>query len=160
RFPLLRLAQEIARTHHEHWDGSGYAGLRGGEIPLASRIVSVADAFDALTNDRPYRPATTMLLAVEEIRRESGRQFDPEVVDALVRVLESEAGFTPGAELQLGSTERRRARRAPRGRGSSRPGTSRPRRPGDRARPQAVPAAAPGSAPASPTPHPGVRSGV
>ncbi|HEY8534981.1 MAG TPA: HD domain-containing phosphohydrolase, partial [Vicinamibacterales bacterium] len=100
RFPLLRLAQEIARTHHEHWDGSGYLGLRGDGIPLASRIVSVADAFDALTNDRPYRPATSIQLAIEEIRREAGRQFDPAVVDALVRVLESEAGITLGTPLQ------------------------------------------------------------
>ncbi|HEX7087815.1 MAG TPA: HD domain-containing phosphohydrolase [Vicinamibacterales bacterium] len=107
RFPLLRLAQEIARTHHENWDGSGYAGLRGAEIPLASRIVAVADAFDALTNDRPYRPATTIRKAVEEIQREAGRQFDPDVVDALVRVLESEAGFSAGAERQLESPEPR-----------------------------------------------------
>ena len=93
RFPLLRLAQEIARTHHEHWNGAGYFGLAGHAIPLASRIVTVADAFDAITHDRPYRPATTIRRAIEELRREAGRQFDPEVVDALSRVLEAEAGF-------------------------------------------------------------------
>ena len=93
RFPLLRLAQEIARTHHEAFTGGGYYGLRGEQIPLASRIVTVADAFDALTHDRPYRPATTLRKAVEELRRESGTQFDPLVVDALAQVLEQESGF-------------------------------------------------------------------
>jgi cyclic di-GMP phosphodiesterase len=90
RFPLMRLAQEIARSHHEYWDGSGYYGLVGERIPLASRIVTVADAFDALTHDRPYRMGRTIRAAIEELRREAGRQFDAQIVEALSQVLERE----------------------------------------------------------------------
>jgi putative two-component system response regulator len=90
RFPLMRLAQEIARSHHEYWDGSGYYGLIGERIPLASRIVTVADAFDALTHDRPYRMGRTIRAAIEELRREAGRQFDAQIVEALSQVLERE----------------------------------------------------------------------
>ena len=90
RFPLMRLAQEIARSHHECWDGKGYYGLVGDNIPLASRIVTVADAFDALTHDRPYRAGRSIRAAIEELRREAGRQFDAEIVDALAIVLERE----------------------------------------------------------------------
>jgi putative two-component system response regulator len=93
RFPLLRLAQEIARTHHEWWNGAGYFGLVGEAIPLASRIVSVADTFDAITHDRPYRAAAPIRAALDELRREAGRQFDPQVVDAMARVLASEMGL-------------------------------------------------------------------
>jgi putative two-component system response regulator len=81
--PVLRLAEEIVRTHHERFDGSGYPeGLRGDEIPLAGRIVAVADVFDALTHDRPYKHAWPIDEAVEEIRRGSGGHFDPAVVEA------------------------------------------------------------------------------
>jgi diguanylate cyclase (GGDEF)-like protein/putative nucleotidyltransferase with HDIG domain len=70
--------------HHEHWDGSGYPlGLRGEEIPLGSRIILVADAFDAMTTDRSYRRAVDPEAALDEIRRASGAQFDPAVVEAL-----------------------------------------------------------------------------
>jgi len=100
-FPLLRLAQEIARTHHEWWNGSGYLGLLGEQIPLASRIVTVADTFDAITHDRPYRAATTIRKAIEELRREAGRQFDPTVVNAIARVLETEMGFDEKDEGEL-----------------------------------------------------------
>jgi putative two-component system response regulator len=85
---LLQMAEEIALTHHEQWDGSGYdQGLKGTDIPLTSRIVAVADVFDALTHSRPYKPAWTVAEALEEIKRERARRFDPEVVDALVRVV-------------------------------------------------------------------------
>jgi putative two-component system response regulator len=87
RFPLLRLAEEIAFSHHEQWDGRGYAGLVGDEIPLAGRIVTVADVFDALTQKRPYKAAWPVEEAVAEIERQRGRQFDPQVVDAFVRVI-------------------------------------------------------------------------
>lgn len=88
RSPVLRLAQEIALTHHERWDGSGYpAGLAGEAIPLSGRIVALADVFDALTHDRPYKRAWSLEAAVAEIRRQSGRQFDPAVVEAMVRSL-------------------------------------------------------------------------
>jgi cyclic di-GMP phosphodiesterase len=90
RFPLMRLAQEIAHSHHECWDGNGYYGLTGDNIPLASRIVTVADAFDALTHDRPYRVGRSIRAAIEELRSEAGRQFDAEVVEALALVLERE----------------------------------------------------------------------
>jgi ribonuclease P protein subunit RPR2 len=73
----------IVRHHHEHWDGSGYPdGLEGEAIPLAARVFAVADALDALTTDRPYRPASSFAAAREEIRAGSGTQFDPAVVAA------------------------------------------------------------------------------
>ena len=81
--PLLHVAEQIALTHHEWWDGSGYlAGLRGEEIPLPGRIVAVADVFDALTTNRPYKFAMPLNEALGEIRRLRGTQFDPDVVDA------------------------------------------------------------------------------
>jgi putative two-component system response regulator len=83
RSPLLQVAEHIALTHHEWWDGSGYlSGLRGDEIPLPGRIVAIADVFDALTHDRPYKRAMPLELALEEIRSLRGRQFDPRVVEA------------------------------------------------------------------------------
>ena len=107
RFPLLRLAQEIARTHHEWWNGRGYLGLTGKQIPLASRIVSVADTFDAITHDRPYRAGRTIRQAFEELRNEAGRQFDPMVVDAVARVLESEMGFKDAGQADASLTAER-----------------------------------------------------
>lgn len=86
-FPLLQLAEQIALTHHERWDGSGYFGLREQAIPLAGRIVTVADVFDALTSERPYKKAWPLDDAIEEIQRQSGRQFDPSVVDAFLKVI-------------------------------------------------------------------------
>jgi cyclic di-GMP phosphodiesterase len=88
RFALLRLAEEIAFNHHERWDGGGYAGLAGDAIPLAGRIVSVADVFDALTQKRPYKAAWPIEEAIAEIDRQRGQQFDPAVVDAFLRVIE------------------------------------------------------------------------
>ena len=83
RFDLLRTAEEIALTHHERWDGGGYPhGLRGDEIPLVGRIVALADVLDALLHERPYKPAWTVDRALREIRAQSGRQFDPDVVAA------------------------------------------------------------------------------
>ena len=87
RFGLLKLAEEIARCHHERWDGSGYEGLVGENIPLAGRIVAVADVFDALTQKRPYKAAWPITEAVAEIERQRYRQFDPTVVDAFLRVI-------------------------------------------------------------------------
>ncbi|MGH2355451.1 MAG: HD domain-containing phosphohydrolase [Chloroflexota bacterium] len=89
RLPLLRMAEEIARTHHERWDGGGYGStLRGEGIPLSGRIVAVADVFDALTHARPYKPAWPLGEAVAEMVLQGGRQFDPAVVEAFVRILE------------------------------------------------------------------------
>ena len=81
KIPFLEEAAEIVYCHHEHYDGSGYPrGLKGDEIPLGARIVAVANTLDAITSDRPYRPAQTLPAATDEIRRWSGRQFDPQVV--------------------------------------------------------------------------------
>jgi putative two-component system response regulator len=87
--PLLRMAAEVALTHHEKWDGNGYPrGLRGEEIPQVGRIVAVADVFDALTSVRPYKPAWTVEAAVEELKRGSGTHFQPQVVEAFLARLE------------------------------------------------------------------------
>ena len=87
RFGVLRLAEEIAFSHHERWDGDGYVGIRQDQIPLAGRIVAVADVFDALTQKRPYKSAWPIVEAIAEIERQSMRQFDPEIVDAFLRVI-------------------------------------------------------------------------
>jgi putative two-component system response regulator len=81
--PVLQTAERIALTHHERWDGAGYPhGLHGEQIPLVGQIVAVADVFDALTHDRPYKPAWPVQRAVAEIQEQAGRQFDPRVVEA------------------------------------------------------------------------------
>ena len=83
----LEAAEEIARTHHERWDGSGYpTGLAGEAIPIAGRIVAIADVFDALTHTRPYKAAWSSPDAIIEITGEAGRHFDPRVVDAFLGV--------------------------------------------------------------------------
>ena len=85
----LRPALDIPHCHHERWDGTGYPrGLKGEEIPLAARIFAVADVWDALTNDRPYRPAWSQEQALAYIKEQAGRQFDPQVVQAFLKVLE------------------------------------------------------------------------
>jgi hemerythrin-like metal-binding protein len=81
--PLIAAARDIALCHHEHWDGSGYpAGLRGEEIPILGRICAVADVFDALTSQRPYKSAWSTEEAVAWIHQQSGTKFDPAVVAA------------------------------------------------------------------------------
>lgn len=85
RSPNVRAAVE---HHHERWDGKGYpAGLAGGAIPLAARIVAVADSFAAMLSPRPHRPALGFEAAAAEVRRCSGTQFDPEIVDAFLRIV-------------------------------------------------------------------------
>lgn len=80
---VIHIAREIALTHHEWWDGTGYpSGLAGAAIPICGRIVALADVFDALTHVRPYKSAWPVDQAVSEIRRLRGVQFDPAVVDA------------------------------------------------------------------------------
>src|SRR5204862_7684852 len=80
---VLQLSAVIARTHHERWDGGGYPhGIAGDEIPLAGRLSAVADVFDALTHQRPYKPAWPVEDAVAEMKRLRGTQFDPDVLDA------------------------------------------------------------------------------
>jgi two-component system, cell cycle response regulator len=83
----LRPVAPIVRASHEHYDGNGYPdGLRGHEIPLGARIVSVCDAYDAMTSDRPYRSSMTHEEALAELRRCEGGQFDPDVVEAFCRI--------------------------------------------------------------------------
>lgn len=85
--PFLVEACEIVYSHQEHYDGTGYPrGLKGNEIPLGSRIFSVADTLDAIISDRPYRPARSLTAARKEIQAWSGRQFDPEVVEVFLRM--------------------------------------------------------------------------
>jgi cyclic di-GMP phosphodiesterase len=85
KIPFLQEASDIVYSHQEKFDGTGYPrGLKGEEIPLGSRIFAVADTLDAITSDRPYRPAQSLAAAREEIKKWSGRQFDPEVVHAFV----------------------------------------------------------------------------
>lgn len=90
KIPFLTEASEIVYSHQERFDGSGYPrGLKGEEIPLGSRIFSIADALDAITSDRPYRPAQSVAAAREEIQRWSGRQFDPQVVQVFMSMPEN-----------------------------------------------------------------------
>jgi HD-GYP domain-containing protein (c-di-GMP phosphodiesterase class II) len=90
--PGLGSVAEAVRAHHERWDGTGYPrGLAGEEVPLASRIVAVCDAFSAMTTERPYRAARSTDDAVAEVRFCSGSQFDPRVVDALIPHVEPAA---------------------------------------------------------------------
>lgn len=84
----LRPALDIPYCHHEKWDGTGYPrGLRGEQIPLAARIFAVVDVFDALTSDRPYRPAWSVQKALEYIQSEAGKHFDPKVVETFMRAI-------------------------------------------------------------------------
>lgn len=86
--PLLRMAETVALTHHERWDGHGYpSGRRADDIPLVGRIVALADAFDAMTHDRPYQQAVPAARALSTIQEQRGRHFDPAVVDAFTELL-------------------------------------------------------------------------
>ena len=83
RSPVVQLGEVIALTHHERWDGTGYPrGLRGEEIPLVARIIAVCDVFDALVSDRPYKTAWSVEDALEEIKSERGKHFEPRLADA------------------------------------------------------------------------------
>jgi len=95
-FPLMRKAEEIARTHHEWWSGAGYpAGSAGEDIPVAGRIVAVADVFDALSHRRPYKAAWSVAEAWEEIEQRSRIQFDPAAVEAFGSVLRTTGVISP-----------------------------------------------------------------
>jgi putative two-component system response regulator len=100
--PQVAMAEQIAATHHERYDGTGYPhGLAREDIPIAGRIVAVADVLDALTHARPYKLAWPLEDALAELRRQRGRQFDPRVVDALLE-LELDLGRTGEATSPSG----------------------------------------------------------
>jgi putative two-component system response regulator len=108
RYPILRMAEEIALTHHERWDGAGYPnGLKGDEIPLSGRIVAVADVFDSLSHVRPYKRAWPAREALAELQEHAGRQFDPAVVEALLRVAPEAAALRPAAPSGAGTHQTR-----------------------------------------------------
>jgi len=85
--PLLTPALDVVGEHHERYDGKGYPqGLRGDEIPLTARIFAVVDALDAMTHDRPYRPARPLSETLEVLRSEAGKQFDPRIIEAALAI--------------------------------------------------------------------------
>ena len=86
--PILKIARRISLTHHEKWDGSGYPrGLKGEEIPLVGRIVALADAFDALTSERPFKPAWPVENATTYVREQAGKHFDPRLAQLFLDLL-------------------------------------------------------------------------
>jgi response regulator RpfG family c-di-GMP phosphodiesterase len=85
--PDLRRILPIVRSHHERWDGRGYPdALAGAAIPLLARVVAIAEAFDAMTSDSPYRQALPVAEAFAEIERQRGRQFEPDLVAAFLQI--------------------------------------------------------------------------
>ena len=89
RFPLLQMAEEIALTHHEWWNGQGYPdGLSGEDIPLTGRVVAVADVFDSLTHERPYKRSSSFDEAVETMKAVRGQHFDPAAFDAFLELVD------------------------------------------------------------------------
>jgi PAS domain S-box-containing protein len=105
--PVLQMAAVIAESHHERWDGGGYpGGLAGEAVPLFGRVVAVADVFDSLTHDRPYKSAWPVAQAMAEIRRAAGSQFDPRVVAAFL-TMRKDAAVRPESR-----SAEQRARRA------------------------------------------------
>lgn len=85
---LLSDVVPLVESHHENWDGTGYHGMRGEDIPLGARILAVADAHDAMITDRPYRAGRSAAEALDEVERCSGKQFDPKVVEAFRHVMQ------------------------------------------------------------------------
>jgi len=84
---LLKSTLDIAYCHHEKWDGSGYPrGLKGEQIPLAARLFAIVDVYDALTSDRPFRKAWSKAKALDYVREQSGKHFDPQVVEVFLRM--------------------------------------------------------------------------
>jgi putative nucleotidyltransferase with HDIG domain len=105
--PALQPAAELVLTHHERYDGAGYPnGLKGQQIPFCARIFAIADTFDAMTTYRPYQSAVPLTLAVNEIRRQSGRAFDPGIVDAFLEIPELTLDFIHALYETDGATGR------------------------------------------------------
>jgi PAS domain S-box-containing protein len=115
--PVLQMAAVIAATHHERWDGTGYpAGLAGEAIPLVGRVVAVADVFDALGHDRPYKSAWPVERAIAEIRRGAGSQFDPRVAAAFLAIHNERAAAPEAGPQQPARTVARPRQRRSRAR--------------------------------------------
>lgn len=109
---LLQMSEVIALTHHERWDGTGYPrGLKEDEIPLVGRIVALCDVFDALTSDRPYKKAFSIPVSVKEIESQSGKHFDPRLVNLFMKILPDLVDilkrFADGNESQKNKPNRR-----------------------------------------------------
>ena len=104
RSEIMKAGAEVAISHHEKFDGTGYPhGLKGNQIPLFGRIVAVADVFDALTSKRPYKEAFPFAEAMAILRRDAGSHFDPQLVDAFARIAEPlylEISGAPDAEVE------------------------------------------------------------
>ena len=100
KFAILQMAERIARYHHERWDGAGYYGLKGDAIPLEARIVSIVDVFDVITHSRPYKEASSFNVALDAIRQEKGKQFDPDLVNAFLGLQPTLGLGELGAALQ------------------------------------------------------------
>ena len=111
RFPIVQLAEQIAHYHHEKWNGSGYYGLAGAAIPLAARIVALADVFDVLTHERPYKQAWPVEDALARIEQDSGSHFDPQLVPHFLQLASSSDIVALGTalEAQQGSEQSRDA---------------------------------------------------
>jgi HD-GYP domain-containing protein (c-di-GMP phosphodiesterase class II) len=102
--PQLMEAIPIIVAHHERFNGTGYpSGLKGPEIPLLSRILSIAEAYQAMTSFRPYRRSMTHDEAIQEIKRHKGTQFDPEIVDTFISVISKEKSNIKDKHLQSGA---------------------------------------------------------
>ena len=105
--PTLNEVGKIVRSTHEHWDGTGYVdGLTAEEIPLAARVIAVCDAYVAMTSDRPYRSAVSSAEAVDELRRCSGSQYDPEIVELFCAILAARLRRRPPDTLTRPTTTR------------------------------------------------------
>ena len=112
RSPVMQLAESIARTHHERWDGTGYPdGLAGDDIPLAGRICGICDVFDALVSQRPYKRPWNLEEALAELRANRGTHFDPELVEAFIAIAPDAYaelyGRHPTGEADAGATDPR-----------------------------------------------------
>ena len=99
QFRMMQLADEIANFHHEKWDGSGYHGVAGANIPAAARIVALADVFDVLTHSRPYKQPWPVEEAIGLIERERGRHFDPTLVDLFLDMIRTSSLVVLGTAL-------------------------------------------------------------
>jgi putative two-component system response regulator len=99
--PLIQKARTIALTHHEKWDGSGYpGGLKGEAIPLEGRICAIADVFDALTSERPYKQAWSVQAALNMLQEQSGKHFDPTLIGLFISIVDEVVAFNQALAIE------------------------------------------------------------